>query len=101
MHIAFKFNYHHDNGLFDRLLARIAERSSLELTVYREKREYGIEASGDQDQLETLAELVSAMVPKSLFLKGHTVEAVEVRREQQTMGGNGVPAEGDGDARCL
>jgi len=61
---------------------------SLELTVYREKREYGIEASGDQDQLETLAELVSAMVPKSLFLKGHTVEAVEVRREQQTMGGN-------------
>jgi len=88
MHIAFKFNYDHDNGLFGRLLARIAERSPLELTVYREKREYGIEASGGQEELETLAELVSAMVPKSLFLKGHTVEAVEVRREPQTADGD-------------
>jgi len=88
MHIAFKFNYIHDNGLFGRLLARIAERAPLDITIYREKREYGIEATGDQEELETLAELVSAMVPKSLFLKGHTVEAVDVRREPYTADGD-------------
>ena len=78
MHIAFKFNYIHDNGLFARLLKRIAERSPLQLTLYKEKTDHIIAASGDQSELEALAELVSQLIPQSLFLAGHSIEEREM-----------------------
>ena len=51
MHIAFKFHYTHDNGLFVRLLKRIRERSSLPVTLIQEKHTYIIEATGEQKEL--------------------------------------------------
>ena len=77
MHIAFRFHYIHNNGLFTRLLKRIAEKSPLELRLYQEQNLYVIEASGDQSELETLAELVSKHIPQSLFLFEHSVEEIE------------------------
>jgi hypothetical protein len=78
MHIAFKFHYIHDNGLFTRLLMRIAERSPLQLTLYKEKGDHIIAASGDQSELEALAELVSRLIPQSLFLTEHSIEEIEM-----------------------
>ena len=77
MRIAFKFHYIHDNGLFSRLLERVKEKSSLELTLYQEKFDHVIEASGDQSELESLAELVSSLIPQSLFLSEHSIEEVK------------------------
>ena len=77
MHIAFKFHYIHNNGLFTRLLERIKEKSPLDITVYKEQSYYFIEASGEQDELESLAELVSSMVPQSLFLFEYDIEEIE------------------------
>lgn len=76
MHIAFKFKYIHDNGLYTRLLNRIAERSAIPLSIYKEGTEYTIEASGDQTTLETLAEQISLRIPQSLFLKEYKVEEI-------------------------
>ena len=78
MHIAFKFKYTHDNGLFTRLLNRISQRSSLPLSLYREGPEYRVEASGEQAELEILADDISALVPRSLFLGEHAIEAIDV-----------------------
>lgn len=78
MYIAFKFHYIHDNALFVRLLKRIAERSPLKLTLYKEKMDHIIAASGNQYELEALAELVSQLVPQSLFLVEHSIEEIEV-----------------------
>jgi hypothetical protein len=77
MHIAFKFLYIHNNGLFNRLLARINECATLPLSCYQEEDVYHIEASGDQEELENLATLVSSMVPQSLFLRESTLEAID------------------------
>lgn len=85
MHIAFKFHYIHNNGLFVRLLKRIGERSPLALRLYQEEHNYGIEASGEQNELEALAELVSALIPQSLFLHEHTIQSVETLRESQPL----------------
>ena len=85
MHIAFKFNYIHDNGLFARLLKRIAERSPLQLTLYKEKTDHIIAASGDQSELEALAELVSQLIPQSLFLAGHSIEEREMIDESKQL----------------
>lgn len=85
MHIAFKFHFIHDNGLFTRLLKRIAERSPLQLIVYKEKMDHIIAASGDQNELEALAELVSQLIPQSLFLSEHSIEEIEMIEESKQL----------------
>lgn len=85
MHVAFKFHYIHSNGLFIRLLKRIRERSPLPLTLYQEKQKYVIEASGSQKELEALANLVSLLIPKSLFLQEHTLGEIETLHESQLL----------------
>lgn len=82
MHIAFKFHYIHDNGLFTRLLNRISECSELPLFLYKEGHHYKIEASGEQAELEAVAEQISALIPQSLFLRDYTVE--EIAKEDTT-----------------
>jgi len=77
MHIAFKFHYIHNNGLFSRLLERIKQRSALTLSCYNEDDHYCIEATGEQEELETLATLVSSLTPQSLFLKESTLVAID------------------------
>ncbi|CAA6805418.1 MAG: Protein hydE [uncultured Sulfurovum sp.] len=83
MHIAFKFEYIHDNGLFTRLLKRIEESSDTSLRLYSEGHTYTIEASGDQPTLETLAEQISSLVPQSLFLKDYKIEAVDKEEDEE------------------
>lgn len=85
MHIVFKFHYIHDNGLFARLLERIREKSILTIRLYQEGMDYFIEATGEQSELEPLAELVSTLVPQSLFLSEHNIEAVEAPQELQPL----------------
>ncbi len=82
MHIAFKFEYIHDNGLFTRLLNRIQELSAIPLSIYEEGSHYMIEAAGDQAALETLAEQISTLVPKSLFLSDYKIE--EIHKEEDS-----------------
>ena len=77
MHIAFKFRYIHDNALFSRLLESIREKSTLELLLSKEMKDYIIEASGNQSELEALAELVSRLIPQSLFLSKHSIEEIK------------------------
>jgi len=77
MHIAFKFHYIHDNGLYTALLNRIQELSTLPLSLHEEKNHYKIEATGDQAELEALAEQISALVPQSLFLREYTIEEMD------------------------
>jgi hypothetical protein len=81
MHIAFKFHYIHDNGLFARLLNRIQELSTIPLSLYTEGMYYIIEASGDQSVLETLAEQISTLVPQSLFLRDYKIEEIDKEEE--------------------
>ena len=76
MHIVFKFEYIHDNGLFSRLLNRIQELSAIPVCLYKEGNHYKIEASGNQAELEALAEQVSSLVPTSLFLKNYTMQGI-------------------------
>ena len=82
MHIAFKFKYIHENGLFTRLLNRIEELSAIPLSLYKEASDYTIEASGDQEALETLAEQISSLIPQSLFLKEYKME--EIHQEEDS-----------------
>lgn len=81
MHIAFKFKYIHSNGLFTRLLNRIGELSAIPISLHEEGMYYSIEASGNQTELETLAELISALIPHSLFLRDHKIEEVHKEKE--------------------
>lgn len=81
MHIAFKFQYIHDNGLFTRLLRRIQELSPIPISIYEDGVHYKIEASGDQSTLEALAEQISTLVPQSLFLRDHKIE--EIHKEEK------------------
>lgn len=76
MQIAFKFHYIHDNGLFQRLCLRIKELSALEVTLYQDEKLFYIVASGVQEELEGLAELISSTMPQSLFLHESSVEEV-------------------------
>lgn len=80
MHIAFKFRYIHTNGLFIRLLKRIHKRSSLPLNIYHEDHRYVIEASGEQHELESLADLISQIVPRSLFLYETEIEEIAAQQ---------------------
>ena len=77
MHIAFKFHYIHDNGLFTSLLNRIQVLSTLPLSLHQEGSHYRIEASGNQAELEVLAEQISSLVPQSLFLREYTIEEID------------------------
>ena len=91
MHIAFKFHYTHDNGLFERLLTRIRERSSLPLTLIQEKKDYIIEVAGEQNELESLAELISQLTPRSLFLDDYTIQEIEHRHESHPLIQSNIP----------
>ncbi len=82
MRIAFKFHYIHDNGLFTRLLNRIAELSTLPLSLHKEDQHYTIKASGEQAALEVVAEQISALIPQSLFLRDYAIE--EISEEDTT-----------------
>ncbi|MGA9046385.1 hypothetical protein [Sulfuricurvum sp.] len=85
MHIAFRFHYIHDNGLFGRLLQEVGKHSRLPLNLYQEKHEYVLAASGDQPELEALADLVSTYVPQSLFLQGYTLTEYGTPHEPQLL----------------
>jgi len=87
MRIAFKFNYIHNNGLFSRLLEQVKEKSNLQLILYQDNSKYVIEASGSQDELEALAELVSSLIPQSLFLLEHHIEEVDKPGEGKVLKG--------------
>lgn len=83
MHIAFKFHYLHDNGLFVRLLKQIREYSSIGVTLVQDKNYYILEATGEQTELEELAQLISALTPQSLFLHDYSVQEEEVLHNPQ------------------
>ncbi len=85
MHIAFKFRYIHDNGLFIRLLHRIDELSDTTLSLYNEGTEYRVEALGDQITLELVAEKISKLIPQSLFLHDYKIE--EIHGEEKSENG--------------
>jgi len=82
MHIAFRFHYIHNNGLFTRLLNRLQEVSKLPLLLHHRGNDYTIEVSGGQEALEVLAEQVAALIPRSLFLSDYTVEEISAGIEQ-------------------
>jgi len=77
MRIAFKFHYIHDNGLFSRLFNRIEELSDVPLSVHNDGQHYMIVADGNQETLEQLAEQISLLIPRSLFLEDSKIEAVD------------------------
>lgn len=81
IHIAFKFEYIHDNGLFVRLLNRIQELSKIPICLYQDGIHYKIEATGNQAELETLAEQISSHVPQSLFLRDYKIEEMHKGEE--------------------
>ncbi|QSZ41963.1 hypothetical protein GJV85_07525 [Sulfurimonas aquatica] len=76
MQIAFKFKYIHNNGLFTRLLESICNSSSVCHNHYVDKDIFILEASGNQQELEELAEKVSATIPQSLFLLSSSLEEI-------------------------
>lgn len=84
MNIAFKFKYIHNNGLFLRLFKRISECSPLTLNYYNEGDLFCIESSGTQTELESLAELISSMIPQSLFLQESTLEEIDELSQVKT-----------------
>ncbi len=83
MHIAFKFQYIHHNGLFSRLLNRIQELAAIPIYLYQEGIHYRIEASGNQAALESLAEQISLLVPQSLFLRDYTIEEMHIEEDSE------------------
>lgn len=91
MHIAFKFHYTHDNGLFIRLLKRIREQASIPVTLIQDKTQYRIEAIAEQSELESLAELISTLTPQSLFLKDYTVSEAKPDQESQPLDEKEIP----------
>lgn len=85
MHIVFKFRYIHNNGLLSRLFKRITTSSPLSLNAYNDGEMFYIESSGTQKELESLAELISSIVPKSLFLYDSTLEEIETLSPTKTL----------------
>lgn len=85
MHIVFNFHYTHDNGLFVRVLKRIRERASIPVILIHEKNDYRVEATGIQSELEALAELISTLVPQSLFLQDYAIEEGKTPHEPQPL----------------
>lgn len=84
MQVAFKFKYIHNNGFFTRLSKRISELSSIEINSYQNANVFCIESSGTQKELEDLAELVSSIVPQSLFLEESTLEQIDALSLENT-----------------
>lgn len=80
MHIALTLTYTHDNDLPARLFERIAALSPVAVSCFRDGDLYTLEASGDEAPLKQLVETASALIPQSLFLHAHTLDAVETRR---------------------
>ncbi len=77
MNIAFSFTYTHHNGLMSRLLNALKKRAATTVYLQQDGDHYTLEASGDQKSLETLAELVAAMVPLSIFSEEPQLQEVE------------------------
>ncbi len=77
MNIAFNFDYRHRNGLMARLLNAVKREAATTVYLQQEGNRYALEASGDQQSLEALAELVSKMVPLSLFMQEPRLQQVE------------------------
>lgn len=91
MHIAFKFQYTHDNGLFVRLLKRIRELASIEVTLLQDNNIYILGATGDQSELEVLAELISTLTPHSLFLQNYTISEGGSAQESHPLNEKNTP----------
>jgi len=85
MHIAFKFNYIHDNGLFTALLNRILELATIPVSLHEDVNHYRIEATGEQAQLEALAEQISSLVPQSLYLREYTIEEMDAEDASESL----------------
>lgn len=85
MHIAFKFTYNHNNGLLTRLFYRIDELSKLPISLHQKGAEYRIETSGDQADLEALAEQISSLIPQSLFLEEYKIEEVDSEQSSENI----------------
>ncbi len=79
MHIVFKFTYIHNNGLLNRIFEEISLLSNVAIKHYQDENRFRLEASGNQPELEQLAELVSSMLPQSLFLLTSSVEEIVER----------------------
>ena len=77
MNIAFNFDYQHHNGLMSRLLNAIKKSAATTVYLQQDDTRYSLEASGDQETLEALAQLVSSMVPLSLFLQEPQLQEIE------------------------
>ncbi|MEN8147335.1 MAG: hypothetical protein ABFR02_06935 [Campylobacterota bacterium] len=77
MNIAFSFTYTHHNGLMSRLLNAVKKRAATTVYLQQDGDHYTLEASGDQETLEALAELVAAIVPLSIFLQEAQLQEVE------------------------
>ncbi len=69
MNIAFNFDYRHHNGLMSRLLNDIKKGAATTVYLQQEDNHYSLQACGDQETLEALAQLVSSTVPLSIFLQ--------------------------------
>jgi len=76
MIIQYRFEYIHNNGLFIRLLNKIASDSLLDIFLRKEGEHYFLECEADQEPLEQLALKISAIVPSSLFLKEAALKEV-------------------------
>ncbi len=82
MNIAFNFDYRHHNGLMARLLNAVKKETSTKVYLQQDRNRYTLEAKGDQKTLEALGELVSKMVPLSLFMQEprlHQIESITAK----------------------
>ena len=85
MHIVFKFKYIHNNGLLTHLFKRIITSSPLNLNAYNDGDMFYIESSGEQKELEGFAELISLIVPQSLFLQESSLQEIETLSPMKTL----------------
>ena len=60
------------------------------MTLYKAKMDHILAASGEQSELEALAELVSQVIPQSLFLLEHSVEEIEMIDESKCLSAEGA-----------
>jgi len=77
MIIQYSFNYIHNNGLFIRLLNKIAKVAKIEVYLEKIDENYFLEAKGEQSELEELAGKISSVIPSSIFLKSSSVKEIE------------------------
>jgi len=77
MIIQYSFNYIHNNGLFIRLLNKIAKVTKIEVYLEKIDENYFLEAKGEQSELEELAGKISSVIPSSIFLKSSSIKEIE------------------------